>query len=100
MQDCRYCLFSEDKLNDMIDPCKCGGSMRYVHEKCLKDWVLNSHKESIYKYEDNMIIYLLKCEICHFNMRFIKEYKNGVMISLLKTILRILSYSSKIYFLM
>ena len=91
MQECRYCLISEDKLNDLIDPCNCGGSMRYVHEKCLKDWILNSQKPSTYKYEDNMRIYLLKCEICHFDMKFIKEYENGIIYSLIKSVFGIIS---------
>ncbi|OMJ67342.1 hypothetical protein SteCoe_35517 [Stentor coeruleus] len=29
----------------MIHPCKCNGSMRYVHEECLKLWILSSNQE-------------------------------------------------------
>ena len=99
MQECRYCMISEEKPTDLIDPCKCGGSMKYVHQKCLIDWIKNSNKPSTYQYLNNKVIYLLKCEICHYDMKYIKEYENGVLISLLKSILKIFSSTKTIYYL-
>jgi E3 ubiquitin-protein ligase DOA10 len=100
MQECRYCLYSEEKGNDLIDPCKCGGSMRYVHEKCLLDWIVNSKKESYYQYEGRMLVHLIKCEICHSELRYIKEYENGVILSLFKTVINLLSNVKKISILL
>ena len=40
---CRICL-SEDqeKENPMISPCKCDGTMKYIHYLCLKEWLQSS----------------------------------------------------------
>ena len=100
MQECRYCLFSDNKLNDLIDPCNCRGSMKYVHEKCLIDWIINNNKESRYKFEDKMQINLLNCEICHFDMKYIKEYENGIVISLIKTVSNMMSSVKKLSILL
>lgn len=38
---CRICLEEEEDLklgNPFITPCKCTGSMGYIHLKCLRDW--------------------------------------------------------------
>ena len=32
---CRICLQSQD-LYELISPCKCAGSVKYVHKECLK----------------------------------------------------------------
>uniref|UniRef100_A0A914CPR1 RING-CH-type domain-containing protein n=1 Tax=Acrobeloides nanus TaxID=290746 RepID=A0A914CPR1_9BILA len=34
---CRIC-FDENKQKDLIAPCDCNGSIKYVHSKCLKKW--------------------------------------------------------------
>jgi RING-variant domain len=39
---CRICFESD---NTLINPCKCSGSMKYVHEACLKLWVLACNQE-------------------------------------------------------
>lgn len=35
---CRICLDSEDK--QLIRPCSCSGTSAFVHESCLKTWIL------------------------------------------------------------
>lgn len=37
---CRFCLHEEGENNkdQLITPCKCKGSMRYVHASCLSRW--------------------------------------------------------------
>lgn len=47
---CRYCL-TEDNFSDMVSPCKCTGSTKYVHRTCLLMWF--DHKNGEYR-----------CEIC------------------------------------
>jgi RING-variant domain len=49
---CRICL-SVENIQTMISPCSCIGSQKYVHEECLKEWLLNK------KIND-----LDKCELC------------------------------------
>ena len=33
---CRICFETESDINPLIYPCKCSGSMKYIHEACLK----------------------------------------------------------------
>ena len=68
---CRFCLEDGTNSNPLICPCKCSGSVRYVHLKCIRQWLdtrLNiSHEEhcTIVKWTP------LTCEICkvHFKYR-------------------------------
>ena len=38
---CRICYLEEDNpsLNPLIRPCKCSGSIKYIHLKCLIIWI-------------------------------------------------------------
>jgi hypothetical protein len=64
---CRICLndisFEED--SPLISPCKCSGSVKYIHLECLKKWIASLVKtkenESVQSYSWKTI----KCEICH-----------------------------------
>jgi len=38
---CRICLEEEEDFqsgNPFITPCRCTGSMKYIHLKCLRNW--------------------------------------------------------------
>ena len=62
---CRICyLTNSDMENPLISPCKCNGSMKYIHYKCLKHCIevnLTKKIEQNYKYY-NWKNY--SCEIC------------------------------------
>jgi len=53
---CRICLFSTSEFgnNDLISPCDCSGSMRYVHLECILRW-------QQYAENDENLVY---CELC------------------------------------
>lgn len=57
---CRICL-STDKVQILISPCSCTGSHKYVHEECLKKWILSKDVKNI-----------SLCELCQsqFKMEF------------------------------
>lgn len=42
---CRICFEAESDAHKLISPCKCSGSMRYIHEECLKIWLLSQDKD-------------------------------------------------------
>ena len=45
--DCRICL-EEDNIKNMISPCLCRGSNKYVHKECLNQWRrLSDNQEQI-----------------------------------------------------
>eukprot|EP00884_Botryococcus_braunii_P005820 jgi/Botrbrau1/15239/Bobra.0149s0092.1 len=35
---CRFCLHATDNLDELISPCQCTGTQKYVHLECLKRW--------------------------------------------------------------
>ncbi len=39
---CRFCFDGPDTNNPLVNPCKCIGSMKYVHVQCIKKWRLNT----------------------------------------------------------
>ena len=54
IESCRICL-EDDCINNMIHPCKCTGSSKYVHKNCLNEWRnITSNRDNQYK-----------CEICN-----------------------------------
>ncbi|OMJ83611.1 hypothetical protein SteCoe_15399 [Stentor coeruleus] len=59
---CRICLESE-LLHNFIRPCRCSGTVKFVHEECLKTWLASLGKE----------LEGSKCELCHtkYIMKFI-----------------------------
>lgn len=60
---CRYC-FEDDNSLHLITPCKCSGSLKYVHEECFLKF-LNSKLES-YLWSNE-----IKCEICKHELNVI-----------------------------
>lgn len=62
---CRICLESSSS-GELIEPCKCKGSIAHVHTSCIKKAILFSSKKS-----ENLI----KCEICNC------PYKISIVVS-------------------
>ncbi|CAD8191872.1 unnamed protein product [Paramecium octaurelia] len=54
---CRICL-EDGQMNAFIKPCECKGSIQYVHEDCLKTWLLRNHKI------DEIAANRVFCELC------------------------------------
>jgi len=63
---CKICYEGEENKKKLIRPCKCQGSMKYIHEICLKKWI--EKQDDMSKPE---------CEICKYkyNIRKIYIYK-------------------------
>jgi len=51
IKSCKYCQENTDET--LIEPCKCNGSLKYLHKSCLEEWIKNYGKN--------------KCEICKSN---------------------------------
>ena len=66
---CRICYMEEDKddpKNPLLQPCKCSGTMKYIHYTCLKQWIYNKYYVQTEK-NDVCEIYIIKpaeCELC------------------------------------
>ena len=62
---CRICFRLDDSVEDpLFSPCKCSGSMMYIHFNCLKEWLKNKlvTKETNYSY--SFTLKNLECELC------------------------------------
>ncbi len=59
---CKYCHGSADEegdenLGEMISPCRCSGSVKYVHRKCLNQWRnsrIPSLRSSLFGWNENI----------------------------------------------
>ncbi|EDX09838.1 GD12929 [Drosophila simulans] len=49
---CRICHCESDPQNPLLTPCYCSGSLKYVHQACLQQWLTASETNS--------------CELCKF----------------------------------
>lgn len=69
---CRICYDSGEENNPLIAPCKCAGSMQYVHLKCLRKWMdgrlsVNNASDQNHDSGATTVSYFwrnLDCELC------------------------------------
>ncbi|KAI9773703.1 MAG: hypothetical protein M1839_002037 [Geoglossum umbratile] len=57
---CRICRGEGSTTEPLFYPCKCSGSIKFVHQECLMEWLLHSQKKH--------------CELCKTPFRFTKLY--------------------------
>ena len=65
-QQCRICFSEEiDRDEDpLISPCKCSGSMSFVHIKCLRLWHSRNENKKIGSYVTSYTWKAFHCELC------------------------------------
>ncbi|KAK2198316.1 bifunctional SMAD-FHA domain superfamily/Forkhead-associated (FHA) domain/Zinc finger [Babesia duncani] len=63
---CRICLCDDDSSGPLVVPCKCKGSMRYVHLECIRTWIKGRLKMFDCDGTPSMSFFLhkLECELC------------------------------------
>lgn len=60
MYECRICL-EEDEIENLISPCLCRGTSKYIHEKCLNEWrTLSENRENETICPQCKFVYLLE----------------------------------------
>ncbi|KAI4738606.1 hypothetical protein E4T50_10943 [Aureobasidium sp. EXF-12298] len=57
---CRICRSEASATEPLFYPCKCSGSIKFVHQDCLMEWLSHSNKKH--------------CELCKTPFRFTKLY--------------------------
>lgn len=60
LDTCRICRGEATEDEPLFFPCKCSGSIKYVHQDCLMEWLSHSQKKH--------------CELCKTAFRFTKLY--------------------------
>ena len=68
IKTCRICYLEEEspEENPLVQPCKCSGSLKYIHLKCLKHWIMTRSCQKVEE-GDFCSVFLFKeveCEIC------------------------------------
>lgn len=65
METCRICRCEETPEEPLFYPCKCSGSIKYVHQECLQEWLSTSKKNQV-------------CELCNTKFLFTKIYSKDM----------------------
>ncbi|ESZ92240.1 hypothetical protein SBOR_7366 [Sclerotinia borealis F-4128] len=65
---CRICRAEATEKEPLFYPCKCSGSIKFVHQDCLMEWLSHSQKKH--------------CELCKTPFRFTKLYSPNMPQSL------------------
>ncbi|EGR32703.1 hypothetical protein IMG5_073530 [Ichthyophthirius multifiliis] len=62
---CRVCLGDTDEPdNPFITPCKCDGSVRLIHIKCLQQWLKRRLHPKCTSYSVSFVQKQFECELC------------------------------------
>ena len=62
---CRICLGDEhDDINPLINPCKCSGTMKYLHLDCLKQLINSKVQKKVTERVTVLTFKTLECDIC------------------------------------
>lgn len=61
---CRICLCEDEEDNPLISPCKCSGSMQYIHIECLQKWLANRLNAKTTNYSVSFSLKNFECELC------------------------------------
>lgn len=83
---CKICLETELDSHKMIFPCKCKGTLKFVHEECLKTWLVSLNTD----------INEPSCELCktayimHYDIGYKCSCKDGLTEGLINTLFMIL----------
>lgn len=63
---CRICLSDEhDQSHPLINPCKCSGTMKFIHLDCLKSLIQSKITEKVNGCVTVLTFKNLECELCH-----------------------------------
>lgn len=55
---CRICRGEASETQPLLHPCRCRGSIKYIHQDCLLEWLRHLNKST------------KQCDICHTPYRF------------------------------
>lgn len=82
---CRICLSEQTARtkaeNPLISPCKCDGTMKYIHAECLWEWLLSKWTMKENGFSCSYYWKSLECELCKSNFPH-KIKENGKVITL------------------
>ena len=77
---CRICYMEEidGKNNPLIKPCKCSGSMKYIHYGCILHWLKTKVLISNNDFFSTYSLQLIECELCKNKLPNYIMHKNKI----------------------
>ncbi|CUS23557.1 LAQU0S10e03136g1_1 [Lachancea quebecensis] len=69
---CRICRGESTSDSPLYHPCKCRGSIKYIHENCLLEWVASKNIDLTRPGAN------VKCDICHYSIQFKTLYDDNM----------------------
>lgn len=69
---CRICRGEATDDNPLFHPCKCKGSIKFIHQSCLMEWVTSKNVDI------NKPGSVVKCDICHYPIHFKTTYDDNM----------------------
>lgn len=75
-KECRICFGEEDHFDRLIKPWNCKGSMQYVHEKCINQWINHA--------------WIDKCDLWGYKLKTIEKFLNPLI-----AVKRLLKYMNR-----
>ena len=67
---CRICQCPDEDENEIVSPCKCKGSVKFIHHQCLLKWCQTRERP-------------WNCELCQYQFQTDEVYKNCFVKTLL-----------------
>jgi RING-variant domain len=61
---CRICLSDEESEAPLVSPCKCSGSMQYIHIHCMQKWLASKLKSKSTSFSVSFSLKNFECELC------------------------------------
>ena len=61
-KECRIC-YNLDIIKNLISPCKCIGTIKFTHKKCLENFIELTDNDEFKEY----------CPVCNYKYDFIKD---------------------------
>ena len=87
-KQCRICL-ENDNPEDLINPCKCKGTSKYVHKECLNQWRTLSNNTEAYN----------KCFECGYTYKMKPHPKKNACNESMSSLCRLLSGNLCLFFM-
>lgn len=94
MSECRICL-NTYKNSNLISPCRCKGSIQYIHDKCLETWINEKYRS---RFRELLLRGIngrtgIQCELCKH------EFSGRCQYLPLKEIIKIIYKSQISYYI-
>lgn len=76
---CKICHLNAKEDDPLITPCRCSGSVQFIHAKCLMRWLEISKKKSRKP---------LSCELCQYQYQWHKKFRVSIIVKLVNCLLK------------